>query len=97
MNMYVSNLGFHVTDEDLKALFAGFGEVTSAKVITDRTTGKSRGFGFVEMPQDSSAEEAMQKLEGSEIEGRQISVSRAKPKTDSRSNSSFSNNRGSGF
>jgi RNA recognition motif-containing protein len=94
MNMYVSNLGFHFTDEDLKALFAGFGEVTSAKVIMDRETGKSRGFGFVEMPEDSAAEKAMQQLEGSEIEGRAISVSKAKPKTDNR-NGSFSRDRGS--
>ena len=94
MNMYVSNLGFHVTDENLKALFTSFGEVTSAKVITDRTTGKSRGFGFVEMPEDAAAEEAMKKLEGSELEGRSISVSKAKPKTDDRSNS-FSGNRSS--
>ncbi len=94
MNMYVSNLGFHVTDEDLRALFAGFGEVSSAKVITDRTTGRSRGFGFVEMNDDAAAEEAMKKLEGSEIEGRSISVSKAKPKSDDR-NSSFSGNKSS--
>jgi RNA recognition motif-containing protein len=94
MNMYVSNLGFHVTDEDLRALFAGFGEVTSAKVITDRTTGRSRGFGFVEMTDDTAAEEAMKKLEGSEVEGRSISVSKAKPKSDDRS-SSFSGNKSS--
>jgi len=57
--MYVSNLGFHVTDEDLKGLFLEFGEVTSAKVITDKVTGKSRGFGFVEMSVDSAAEEVV--------------------------------------
>jgi RNA recognition motif-containing protein len=95
MNMYVSNLGFHISDEDLRELFSGFGEVTSAKVITDKITGKSRGFGFVEMPQDAAAEEAMQKLEGKEIEGRNISVSKAKPKTDNRSGGSFSRDRGS--
>ncbi len=94
MNMYVSNLGFHITDEDLRALFAGYGEVTSAKVITDRTTGRSRGFGFVEMTEDAAAEEAMAKLEGSQIEGRAISVSKAKPKSDNR-NSSFSGDRSS--
>jgi RNA recognition motif-containing protein len=92
MNMYVSNLGFQFNDEDLKALFAVYGEVSSAKVITDRTTGKSRGFGFVEMPQDTAAEEAMSKLEGSDVEGRPISVSRAKPKSDNR-NGSFSGDR----
>jgi RNA recognition motif-containing protein len=96
MNMYVSNLGFHVTDEDLKGLFLEFGEVTSAKVITDKVTGKSRGFGFVEMSVDSAAEEAMAKLDGHEIEGRNISVSKAKPKTDN-NNRSFSSNRNSRF
>lgn len=90
MNMYVSNLGFHVTDEDLRKLFADFGVVDSAKVIMDRMTNQSRGFGFVEMQNDTEAEAAMQKLGGKEIEGRSISVSKAKPKTDS-----FSNNRNS--
>jgi RNA recognition motif-containing protein len=90
MNMYVSNLGFHVTDEDLRKLFADFGVVDSAKVIMDRMTNQSRGFGFVEMQNDTEAETAMQKLGGKEIEGRSISVSKAKPKTDS-----FSNNRNS--
>ena len=88
--MYVSNLGFHVTDEDLRKLFADFGVVDSAKVIMDRMTNQSRGFGFVEMQNDTEAEAAMQKLGGKEIEGRSISVSKAKPKTDS-----FSNNRNS--
>jgi len=88
--MYVSNLGFHVTDEDLRKLFADFGVVDSAKVIMDRMTNQSRGFGFVEMQNDTEAEAAMQKLAGKEVEGRSISVSKAKPKTDS-----FSNNRNS--
>ena len=90
MNMYVSNLGFHVTDEDLRKLFADFGVVDSAKVIMDRMTNQSRGFGFVEMQNDTEAEAAMLKLAGKEVEGRSISVSKAKPKTDS-----FSNNRNS--
>ncbi len=87
MNMYVSNLGFHVTDEDLRKLFADFGVVDSAKVIMDRMTNQSRGFGFVEMQNDTEAEAAMQKLAGKEVEGRSISVSKAKPKTDNFSNS----------
>lgn len=92
--MYVSNLGFQFTDDDLKALFAQYGEVSSAKVITDRETGKSRGFGFVEMP-DKEAEQAMQKLEGSSVDGRTISVTKAKPKSDNRGGGSFSRDRGS--
>ncbi|HEX3935346.1 MAG TPA: RNA-binding protein [Puia sp.] len=92
MNMYVSNLGFQVTDEELKALFAKFGVVTSAKVITDRETGKSRGFAFVEMD-DKAAETAMKELDGSRLDDRSISVSKAKPKSESR-NGSFSRDRG---
>jgi len=82
MNLYVSNLGFHINDEDLVTLFTPYGEVSSAKVILDRETGKSRGFGFVEMPQDAAAEKAIKELSGKEIEGRAISVSVANPKTD---------------
>ena len=80
MNMYVSNLGFHVTEQDLRKLFEPFGEVTSAKLITDRETGRSRGFGFVEMLSSTEATEAMSKLNGKEIEGRSISVSTAREK-----------------
>ncbi|MFT3702776.1 MAG: RNA-binding protein [Agriterribacter sp.] len=80
MNMYVSNLSFHTTDDDLKNLFAEFGEVSSSKIITDRESGRSRGFGFVEMPDDSSAQKAMQSLNGKDIEGRSLSVTVARPK-----------------
>jgi RNA recognition motif-containing protein len=80
MNMYVSNLGFHTSDDDLRKLFEQFGQVSSAKVITDRETGKSRGFGFVEMGSNTEAEQAMAKLNGKEVEGRQISVSVAREK-----------------
>jgi len=81
--MYVSNLGFHVTDEDLKKLFDGYGTVNSAKVIMDKFTGKSRGFGFVEMQVDDEAQHAIKELEGYELEGRSISVSPARPKSGS--------------
>jgi RNA recognition motif-containing protein len=90
MNMYVSNLGFHVSDEDLKKLFASYGDVTSAKVIMDKVSGKSRGFGFVEMQNETEAQKAMQELEGFEVEGRTISVSVARPKSDSSGGRSFS-------
>jgi RNA recognition motif-containing protein len=82
MNMFVSNLSFHTTDDDLRNLFKEFGEVSSAKVITDRETGRSRGFGFVEMPDDAAAKQAMQGMEGKEIEGRSLSVSVAKERED---------------
>jgi RNA recognition motif-containing protein len=81
MNMYVSNLSFHTTDENLRTLFSPFGEVTSAKVITDRETGRSRGFGFVEMSSDEDAKKAIAALNNKEVEGRAMSVSVAREKT----------------
>jgi RNA recognition motif-containing protein len=78
MNMYVSNLSFHTTDEDLRKLFTQYGTVSSAKVITDRETGRSRGFGFVEMESTKEANEAMKNLDNKEIEGRPISVTVAR-------------------
>jgi RNA recognition motif-containing protein len=80
MNMYVSNLGYHITEDDLRKLFGQYGEVTSAKVVTDRETGRSRGFGFVEMGSKTEASAAMDKLNGKEIEGRMISVTVAREK-----------------
>ncbi len=80
MNMYVSNLSFHTTEEDLKKLFEQFGAVSSAKVIIDRETGKSRGFGFVEMGEDAKAKEAIIGLNNKEIEGRSMSVTVAREK-----------------
>ncbi len=81
MNMYVSNLSFQTTDEDLKKLFGQYGEVSSAKVITDRETGRSRGFGFVEMSSDASANEAIKELNNKEIQGRAMGVSVAREKS----------------
>ncbi|HET9747561.1 MAG TPA: RNA-binding protein [Chitinophagaceae bacterium] len=78
MNLYVSNLSFHTGDDDLRKLFEQFGSVTSAKVISDRTTGRSRGFGFVEMDSETEAKEAIKGLNNKEIEGRSMSVSVAK-------------------
>ena len=80
MNIYVSNLGFHIGDEDLKGFFAAHGEVTSAKVVFDRETNRSRGFGFVEMPNDAEGEDAIKKLNGAMVDGRALSVTVARPK-----------------
>ena len=80
MNIYVSNLSFEVQDEDLRNFFAPYGEVTSAKVITDRETGRSRGFGFVEMTDAEAARKAISELDGGNVEGRTVRISDAKPK-----------------
>jgi RNA recognition motif-containing protein len=96
MNIYVSNLSFNVQDEDLREFFADYGEVTSAKVITDKFTGKSRGFGFVEMSDDASAQKAIAELDQATVEGRTIKVMEAKPKEDRPARSNFQGN-GGGF
>jgi RNA recognition motif-containing protein len=82
MNIYVSNLSFNVQDEDLKEFFTPYGEVTSAKVINDRETGRSRGFGFVEMSDDAGAKKAIAELNDATVDGRTIKVMEAKPKED---------------
>jgi len=80
MNIYVSNLGFTVKDEALKDLFTPFGEVKSAKVINDRETGHSRGFGFVEMTDDTAAKTALSQLNDTTVDGRTMRVAEAIPK-----------------
>lgn len=80
MNIYVGNLAYKVSDKDLKEIFEEFGEVVSAKVITDRETGRSKGFGFVEMENESEAQQAIDELDGNEMNGRAIKVNKAKPK-----------------
>ena len=93
MNIYVSNLSFAVQDEDLREFFAEYGEVTSAKIITDKLTHRSRGFGFVEMPDDAAAEKAIKELDGGMVDGRAIKVTVAKPKEERSQRSSFSKSR----
>jgi RNA recognition motif-containing protein len=98
MNIYVSNLSFNVTDEDLKDFFAPYGEVTSAQIINDRQTGTSRGFGFVEMTDEAASKKAIAELDGATVEGRTIKVSEAKAKADrpARAKSPFRNDSGGG-
>ena len=84
MNIYVGNLPYSVTDDDLRAAFAEFGEVTSAKIIMDRYSGRSKGFGFVEMDNDAAAEEAIKSLDQSDMQGRKLRVNQARPRTDKR-------------
>lgn len=81
MNMYVSNLSFNTSENDLQQLFSEYGTVSSLKIITDRQTGQSRGFAFVEMDIEGEANNAIEKLNNKEIQGRQISVSVAREKT----------------
>jgi RNA recognition motif-containing protein len=96
MNIYVSNLSFNVQDEDLRELFAGYGEVSSAKVVMDKLTSKSRGFGFVEMPDNAAAKTAIKELDNSAIEGRNIKVTEARPREERPARNDFRNN-GGGF
>jgi RNA recognition motif-containing protein len=95
MNIYVSNLNYSTVAESLQQLFAGYGEVTSANIITDRETGRSRGFGFVEMPNDAEAQTAIDKLNETEFEGKTIVVNVARPKTErsDRSGGGYNKNR----
>lgn len=80
MNIYVSNLSFNVQDEDLQGFFDEYGEVTSAKVIIDKESGRSKGFGFVEMSDDAAAKKAIAELDGSTADGRTIKVTEARPR-----------------
>jgi RNA recognition motif-containing protein len=93
MNIYVSNLSFAVKDEDLRDFFAEYGEVASAKVIMDKFTNRSRGFAFVEMPDEAAGQKAIQELDGATVDGRSIKVNVARPKEKTNNNRSFSNNR----
>ena len=99
MNIYVSNLSFNIQDEDLREFFTPFGEVTSAKIINDRESGKSRGFGFVEMSDDEASKKAIAELNDATVEGRTIKVMEAKPKESRSSNgfNPFRSNSGGGY
>ena len=96
MNIYVSNLSYNTTSESLKELFAESGEVTSANVIMDKFTGDSRGFGFVEMPDNAEGQKAIEKLNETEFEGKTINVNVARPRPE-RNNPGRDNRGGGGF
>src|SRR6478672_7515421 len=97
MNIYVSNLSFNVQDEDLKEFFAEYGEVSSAKVIMDKMTNQSRGFGFVEMNDEEASKKAIAELDGATVEGRTIKVMEARPKEDRPARSSGGYNNGNNY
>ncbi|HHT61893.1 MAG TPA: RNA-binding protein [Bacteroidales bacterium] len=82
MNIFIGSLPFAVKDEALKELFATYGEVSSARVVTDKFTGRSKGFGFVEMEDEVATKKAIAELNGSEIQGRTIVVNEAKPREE---------------
>jgi RNA recognition motif-containing protein len=96
MNIYVSHLSWGTSSEGLGNLFMQFGEVASANVITDRETGRSRGFGFVEMPNETQGRSAIDALNETEFEGKVITVNVARPKTERNDRGGFGNNGGYG-
>jgi RNA recognition motif-containing protein len=82
MNIYVGNLSYGTSESDLQAAFEQYGSVSSARIITDKYTGKSKGFGFVEMANSAEARQAIERLNGTEIGGRSVSVNEARPKEE---------------
>ncbi len=84
VNIYVGNLPYRLDEDELRSAFAAFGEVSLVKIVMDRETGKSKGFGFVEMPVQADAEEAIKQLNGSDLKGRSLRVNEARPREDNR-------------
>ena len=84
MNIYVGNLAYSVTEDELREAFGAFGEVTSVNIIKDKFTGQSKGFGFVEMPGKDQAQAAISGMNGKEVKGRALNVNEARPRTDDR-------------
>ncbi len=95
-NLFIGSLAYATTDDTLKAFFESIGEVTSARVITDRDSGRSKGFGFVEFANEDDNQKAVDQLNGKELDGREISVSLARPKEDRPRRDFGGNNRNSG-
>jgi RNA recognition motif-containing protein len=96
MNIYVANIPFKASDSDLKELFEEHGEVTSVKIILDKETQRSRGFGFVEMPDDAAARQAIAQLNGFNFQGKDLNVNEARPKTDNPRGGGYGNRSGGG-
>jgi len=91
MNIYVSNLSFNIEDDDLRGFFSEYGTVSSAKVIIDKESNQSRGFGFVEMPDDIAAKKAIDELNGASADGRSIRVTEARPREEKNKRMATSN------
>lgn len=84
MNIYVGNLSYNITEDDLRHAFEAFGQVSSASIIKDKFTGQSKGFGFVEMPSSEEAKAAISGMNGKEMKGRTLNVNEARPRSDDR-------------
>ena len=82
MNIYIGNLAYTVSEDDLRDAFSEFGEVAHASIINDKFSGRSKGFGFVEMPKDSEAREAIESMNGKDLNGRTVTVNEAKPREE---------------
>lgn len=101
MNIYVGNLSFDTSESDLQAAFAAYGAVSTARIATDRDTGRARGFGFVEMPSQAESQAAIAALNGSQLQGRTLTVNEAKPREErssggNRGGGGYSSGRGGG-
>lgn len=94
MDIYVGNLAYKSTDEDLRTLFAQYGEVTSARVVVDRASGRSKGFGFVEMPNREEAQKAIDAINGNDFQGRALRVNESQPKPREERRGGFGGGRG---
>ncbi|MFW5695116.1 MAG: RNA recognition motif domain-containing protein [Alkalispirochaeta sp.] len=94
--LYVGNLNFRTDEEGLRAAFSEYGTVTDARIVMDRDTGRSRGFGFVEMEDDSAAESAIEGMNGADLDGRPLRVNEAQPRGDNRRGGGGGGGRGSG-
>ena len=97
MNIYVGNLAYATTNDDLRGAFEAFGEVTEARVMQDRETGRSRGFGFVEMANNDEAQQAIEKLNGAQLQGRAITVNEARERTERKPRSFGGGGGGGGY
>ena len=97
MNIYVGNLSYEVTEEELQQELVTFGEVTSVRIITDKFTGQPKGFAFVEMPTVSEGQAAINGLNGKTLKERMLKVSAARPRSDDRDRRSYDDRRGGGF
>ncbi len=86
MNIFIGNLSFNLSEEELKQVFEAYGEVSSAKIITDKQSGRSKGFGFVEMPDDEEANQAIEALNGQSVGGRNVNVNQAKERSNNNNN-----------